>query len=695
MATTQMNAVIRHLRRAVLLQDGMDKTDEELLTSFVNGRSEAAFETLVRRHGRMVLSVCRRIVGNHHDAEDAFQATFLVLARKASSVRPRWMVANWLHGVACRTAMKARTTTAKRRLREANVAEMPEPEATPQDQWHGLQPRIDQELSGLPENYRLPIILCDLDGKSIKEATQQLGWPQGTLAGRLARGRKLLAKRLTQRGVVLSGGALAVVLAETAESACVPVQLAVSTTKAAVAVAAGQAAAPSLVSAKVAILMEGVIKGMLLTKLKTVAVVCLALCVLAFGGGLLQHQRATGQQINAQQEDSKPKDGKADVSSPDKLRGAEIPPSRKADTSKSLDEQKLHGEWIDNENGKISLIFGPDKAVRLIRENGFAGFGPYKENAGTFSVDWTKNPYHLDLNLVVENVKLPAMRTIMVFIESGKLRIEAGGGDEARPKAFTDKAVVLTKKEKPPPGSQEAKKAADRDIDVAEFYQRTGKFGAAHFYYQLVQIRYPGTNSSEKAKQGLEDLKKHRTRLPDGTEVWEAPKPPLQPPPPPRPLQPPPPPIIQEAPKANRDVLELRQQVKALESRLAALEAKGKPQRPPSPITQETQKPSREVLELRQQVKNLESRLAALEAKGKEKDDAEKELPKVGEIVIVGNTKRDSVYRKAMQLVPGQILDDKALRRAEKNLAALDATIEVIDTDSPGYKNILVRVKKK
>jgi RNA polymerase sigma factor (sigma-70 family) len=316
-ATAQMNTVIRHLRRAVLMQDGADRMDGELLASFIDEKDEAAFEALVRRHGPMVLSVCHRIVRNHHDAEDAFQATFLVLARKASSIRPRAMVANWLHGVACRTAMKAKTMTAKRRVRETNVTQMPESEAAPQDQWHDLQPVIDQELSGLPENYRLPIILCDLEGKSIKDATQQLGWPQGTLAGRLARARKLLAKRLTQRGVVLSGGALAVVLAEKAASASVSLALAVSTTMAAVAVAAGQAAAPSLVSAKVAILMEGVIKGMLLTKLKTVAVVLLALCVVAFGGGLLQHQRATGQQSNAQKEDAKPKDRKSDVSTPD------------------------------------------------------------------------------------------------------------------------------------------------------------------------------------------------------------------------------------------------------------------------------------------------------------------------------------------------------------------------------------------
>src|ERR1700730_10850243 len=121
MATAQMNTVIRHLRRAVLLQDGAARTDGELLESFINQKDEAAFEALLRRHGPMVLAVCRRVVRNHHDAEDAFQATFLVLARKASSIRPRGMVANWLHGVAYRTAMKAKTMTAKRRVREKNV----------------------------------------------------------------------------------------------------------------------------------------------------------------------------------------------------------------------------------------------------------------------------------------------------------------------------------------------------------------------------------------------------------------------------------------------------------------------------------------------------------------------------------------------------------------------------------------------
>src|SRR5579864_6377934 len=139
MATAQMDTVIRHLRRAVLRQDAASRTDGQLLGSFIDQKDEAAFEALVRRHGPMIFGVCRRVVGNHHDAEDAFQATFLVLARKASSVRPRERVANWLHGVALRTAMKANTMETKRRGREKPVTEIPEPEAPEQGQWRDVQ----------------------------------------------------------------------------------------------------------------------------------------------------------------------------------------------------------------------------------------------------------------------------------------------------------------------------------------------------------------------------------------------------------------------------------------------------------------------------------------------------------------------------------------------------------------------------
>jgi RNA polymerase sigma factor (sigma-70 family) len=311
MATAQIDTVIRHLRRAVLRQDAAGWTDGQLLASFIDQKDEAAFEALVRRHGPMVFGVCRRIVGNHHDAEDAFQATILVLARKAASVRPRERVANWLHGVALRTAMKAKAMTARRRGREKQVTEIPEPEVVQQDQWRDLQPLVDQELNGLPENYRLPILLCDLEGQTIKEAAQQLGWPQGTVAGRLDRGRKLLAKRLGSRGVVLSAGALAAVVSQNVASAGVPTSLMSSTVKAATMIAAGQATFAGVVPAKVAALTEGVMKSMMLTKLSKAVAGLVVLGVVVFGGGLLTHRTAAGQQAKSEQDGDKPAIGQS------------------------------------------------------------------------------------------------------------------------------------------------------------------------------------------------------------------------------------------------------------------------------------------------------------------------------------------------------------------------------------------------
>src|SRR5262245_42208023 len=150
MTASPMTEFLQQLRDTALLPDGADMTDGELLEGFVMRRDEAAFAALVRRHGPMVWGVCRRVVPRPQDAEDAFQATFLVLVRKAASVVPREMVANWLYGVAHQTALNARATTTKRRTRERQVAEMPEPVVTEQDLWNDLQPLLDQELSRLP-----------------------------------------------------------------------------------------------------------------------------------------------------------------------------------------------------------------------------------------------------------------------------------------------------------------------------------------------------------------------------------------------------------------------------------------------------------------------------------------------------------------------------------------------------------------
>jgi RNA polymerase sigma factor (sigma-70 family) len=183
--------------------------------------------------------VCRRVLGHYHDAEDAFQATFLVLVRKADSIAAPALLANWLYGVAHQTALKARATAAKRRTRERQVTEMPERAATEQVFQNDLLPLLDQELSRLSDIYRAVIVLCDLEGKTRTEAARQLGVPEGTLAARLARGRAKLARRLARHGVAVPAGALAALLPSAASaSASAPPAVVSSTIQVATAFAA-------------------------------------------------------------------------------------------------------------------------------------------------------------------------------------------------------------------------------------------------------------------------------------------------------------------------------------------------------------------------------------------------------------------------------------------------------------------------
>src|SRR5713226_2374477 len=300
MATCQLSPVIDQLRRSTLIRDGAGLTDGQLLSRFVERRDEAAFEALVRRHGPMVLGVGRRLLRNHHDAEDAFQATFLVLVRRAASIAPPEKLANWLYGVAYRTALKAKATNIKRAVRERQVmAQLDAP--APPDPWHELLPLFDQELRLLPDKYRLPIVLCDLEGKSIKDAARNLNWPQGTLAGRLARARALLAKRFARQGLVLSVGTLTALLSQQIASAGVPSSIIFSTVQAAGFAAAGFSPA-GLISADVAALTKGVLKSMLLSKLKTATALFLTLGMIGLGGGAISYSLVAGEEPKAQQE---------------------------------------------------------------------------------------------------------------------------------------------------------------------------------------------------------------------------------------------------------------------------------------------------------------------------------------------------------------------------------------------------------
>src|SRR6266849_1374284 len=274
--------IIRHLRSVALRQAGGGLEDAQLLERFLAERDEAAFEALVRRHGPMVFGVCRRVLGGRHDAEDAFQATFLVLACKAAAVRDRGAVGSWLYGVAYRTAGKARARAARRRVqeREAAVSEARNDKPHHDD----LARLLDLELSRLPDKYRGPVLLCDLEGASRKEAARQLGLPEGTLSSRLATARSMLAKRLTRRGLALASGGMSAVLAENVASACVPALLIGSTVQAAARVAAGQAVTAAT-SASVASLAKGVMNTMLMSKLKIPLGVVLAVGLVTLGWG--------------------------------------------------------------------------------------------------------------------------------------------------------------------------------------------------------------------------------------------------------------------------------------------------------------------------------------------------------------------------------------------------------------------------
>ncbi len=284
--------IVAEYRRRCAARGGSTAADRQrlrdavLLGCFVECRDEAAFAALVRRHSPLVWGVCRRVLGDHHDAEDAFQATFLVLARKAASIASSKLLANWLHGVARNTARKARAKAARRRARERLVACVPDLPAAEESHQPDLRPLLDEEVGRLPGKYRVVILLCDLEGKTRREAAGQLGLPEGTVAGRLARARAMLARRLSRRGVVLSGGALAAALSGEVASA----SLVSSTLKAATLFADGRA------GTRVAALAEGVLKAMLWTRIKAAAAAVLVVALLGVGGGVLAWQGQASRQ---------------------------------------------------------------------------------------------------------------------------------------------------------------------------------------------------------------------------------------------------------------------------------------------------------------------------------------------------------------------------------------------------------------
>jgi RNA polymerase sigma factor (sigma-70 family) len=282
MSRERLGIVVECIRALADASGAGEGSDRQLLKQFAARREESAFAALMKRHGPMVLGVCRRISGHVQDAEDAFQATFLLLARKAGTIHRRDSIAGWLHGVAYRVAWKARKAMVRRQQREKRAAR---PEAAAVTAACGeLQAALDDALRHLPEKYRTALLLCYFEGRTVEEAARLLGCPRGTVASRLARGRHLLRLRLARRGLALSTAAVTTLLLTATTDAAST--LFKTTVKASIDFAGGQAAA-RVVSPAAAALVAGGLRGTFLTKGNAVALLLLTLSGIVAGAGVI------------------------------------------------------------------------------------------------------------------------------------------------------------------------------------------------------------------------------------------------------------------------------------------------------------------------------------------------------------------------------------------------------------------------
>jgi RNA polymerase sigma factor (sigma-70 family) len=341
MAKAALHAV---LRRLVSAEARSGPPDRQLVERFVAHQDEAAFAALVERHGAMVLAVARNVLHHRQDAEDVLQATFLVLARRAGSVRQRGAAGSWLHGVAYRLALKARAAAAARHRREGRAPARAPEEAADELTWREVRQAVHEELGRLPERHRAALVLCYLEGKTQDEAAAQLGLPKGTLKGRLERGRALLRARLVRRGLGPGAGLVPAAWPAATKAAAPSPTLVVATAKAGAAVAAGGAAA-AVVSPHVTALTDGMVKAMFLKKLLLAAVLLLALA--GAGTGL-----ALAVQVPAQAD----ADGAAEHPAPREAPrpGAEVRAKPGPDTGRPIRSLTGHTERV------VSVACSPD-----------------------------------------------------------------------------------------------------------------------------------------------------------------------------------------------------------------------------------------------------------------------------------------------------------------------------------------------
>lgn len=310
MSHAQLNAVLGQIHQLSVPADA-NLTDAQLLERFLHQHDQTAFAALVKRHGPLVRRVCWRVLHHVQDAEDAFQATFLVLARKAASIRKRETLASWLHGAAYRTALRAKRDAGRRKYHERESQHIRHSQPLLDAAWRELQAVFDEEIANLPEKYRIVFVLCCLESKSKREAAAQLRLKEGTVSSRLAHSRKFLQRRLTRRGLTLSAVLAAVAVSEKASLAAMPAMQVRTTAKASLAFR-GQPAAATTVSSEVTALAEGVSQAMTIAKFKTAAGIVLTVASLIAGAGIAAQRRvaATAAPPVAEQSSSSAKTSK-------------------------------------------------------------------------------------------------------------------------------------------------------------------------------------------------------------------------------------------------------------------------------------------------------------------------------------------------------------------------------------------------
>jgi RNA polymerase sigma factor (sigma-70 family) len=359
MGRGQLQSLLRHIRRFAGPPGAVRTTDSELLEQFLDQRDETAFEVLVWRHGSMIFGLCRRLLRNEQDAEDAFQATFLTLVRKGKSIGKREALGSWLHKVAFRIALAAKERSLRRSLRERAAVFPPFSDAAQKrPEERELAFVLDDEINRLPEKYRAAVVLCYLQGRTTQQAAHQLCCPRGTVATRLAWARERLRKRLTQRGVGLSIATLATVLTPKGASAAISAGLVEATIRTTLLLPA------AAIPAQVAALSQGVLKTMMFSKLQIALSVILAMCVAGTGSSVVTYRLVT-QEAGAAENDPQPPPS---LSAPAKRGDMARMPSQREGVLLMIGTETKPGENVPADQVLVLKVGGQERRYRRLKE---------------------------------------------------------------------------------------------------------------------------------------------------------------------------------------------------------------------------------------------------------------------------------------------------------------------------------------